>query len=122
MNKGKGKGGVYLPPAPDNGLGQAVAGDDQLTSIDLDGDVDDSINQYTGALRAGKIDRFFQLAISLHTRLVKEKMVRDRSYHLKSYKKCIKGNDLVDWMVKSGECTSRVEAVAVGCSFIAHGE
>ena len=49
----------------------------------------------TASLRAGDIERFFVLASELHATLHAEKMIKDRRYHLKVYKKCVKGNDLV---------------------------
>ena len=52
-------------------------------------------NADTASLRAGDIDRFFVLASELHATLHAEKMIKDRRYHLKVYKKCLKGNDLV---------------------------
>ena len=59
------------------------------------------------------------LAEHLRMRLHSERdcpMVRDRRYHLRTYPCCFVGRELVDWLVKHGEASSR--AVAVQCMCI----
>jgi glutaredoxin len=40
--------------------------------------------------------------------------VKDRSYHLRKYKRVFVGKDAVTWLVENGHATSREEAVALG--------
>jgi Domain found in Dishevelled, Egl-10, and Pleckstrin (DEP) len=39
--------------------------------------------------------------------------IKDRTYHLRSYKKCFVGSRAVDWLVENTECSSREEAIAL---------
>ena len=48
-------------------------------------------------------------------------MIKDRRYHLKTYKQAFKGDEMVGWLVDNKHATSRVEASAIGCSLLMHG-
>ncbi|KAM9249593.1 rap guanine nucleotide exchange factor 4 isoform 7-T7 [Dugong dugon] len=58
-------------------------------------------------LRAGKILRNAILSRAPH-------MIRDRKYHLKTYRQCCVGTELVDWMMQQTQCVhSRTQAVGM---------
>ncbi|NP_001362797.1 rap guanine nucleotide exchange factor 4 isoform j [Homo sapiens] len=58
-------------------------------------------------LRAGKILRNAILSRAPH-------MIRDRKYHLKTYRQCCVGTELVDWMMQQTPCVhSRTQAVGM---------
>ncbi|XP_070364208.1 rap guanine nucleotide exchange factor 4 isoform X2 [Equus asinus] len=58
-------------------------------------------------LRAGKILRHAILSRAAH-------MIRDRKYHLKTYRQCCVGTELVDWMLQQTPCAhSRTQAVGM---------
>ncbi|XP_074856759.1 rap guanine nucleotide exchange factor 4 isoform X3 [Carettochelys insculpta] len=58
-------------------------------------------------LRAGKILRNAILSRAPH-------MIRDRKYHLKTYRQCCVGTELVDWMMQQSPCVhSRTQAVGM---------
>uniref|UniRef100_A0A8B9D0L2 Rap guanine nucleotide exchange factor 4 n=1 Tax=Anser brachyrhynchus TaxID=132585 RepID=A0A8B9D0L2_9AVES len=58
-------------------------------------------------LRAGKILRNAILSRAPH-------MIRDRKYHLKTYRQCCVGTELVDWMMQQSPCVhSRSQAVGM---------
>ncbi|XP_071667187.1 rap guanine nucleotide exchange factor 4 isoform X2 [Patagioenas fasciata] len=58
-------------------------------------------------LRAGKILRNTILSRAPH-------MIRDRKYHLKTYRQCCVGTELVDWMMQQSPCVhSRSQAVGM---------
>ncbi|CAB1346601.1 unnamed protein product, partial [Coregonus sp. 'balchen'] len=58
-------------------------------------------------LRAGKVLRDAILSRAPH-------MIRDRKYHLKTYKQCCVGTELVDWqMQQSSSVYSRIQAVGM---------
>uniref|UniRef100_A0A8D0GBK6 Rap guanine nucleotide exchange factor 4 n=1 Tax=Sphenodon punctatus TaxID=8508 RepID=A0A8D0GBK6_SPHPU len=58
-------------------------------------------------LRAGKTLRNAVLSRSPH-------MIRDRKYHLKTYRQCCVGTELVDWMMQQSPCVhSRTQAVGM---------
>ncbi|XP_074071802.1 rap guanine nucleotide exchange factor 4 isoform X5 [Macrotis lagotis] len=58
-------------------------------------------------LRAGKILRNAILSRAPH-------MIRDRKYHLKTYRQCCVGTELVDWMIQQTPCVhSRAQAVGM---------
>ncbi|XP_033880002.3 rap guanine nucleotide exchange factor 4 isoform X1 [Acipenser ruthenus] len=58
-------------------------------------------------LRAGKILRNAILSRAPH-------MIRDRKYHLKTYKQCCVGTELVDWIMQQSPCVhSRTQAVGM---------
>ncbi|XP_059961777.1 rap guanine nucleotide exchange factor 4 isoform X3 [Mesoplodon densirostris] len=58
-------------------------------------------------LRAGKIVRNAILSRAPH-------MIRDRKYHLKTYRQCCVGTELVDWMLQQTPCVhSRTQAVGM---------
>uniref|UniRef100_A0A8I3WKA6 Rap guanine nucleotide exchange factor 4 n=1 Tax=Callithrix jacchus TaxID=9483 RepID=A0A8I3WKA6_CALJA len=58
-------------------------------------------------LKAGKILRNAILSRAPH-------MIRDRKYHLKTYRQCCVGTELVDWMMQQTPCVhSRTQAVGM---------
>ncbi|XP_053326480.1 rap guanine nucleotide exchange factor 4 [Spea bombifrons] len=58
-------------------------------------------------LRAGKILRNAILSRAPH-------MIRDRKYHLKTYRQCCVGTELVDWLMQQSSCVhSRSQAVGM---------
>uniref|UniRef100_A0A8C2CQ76 Rap guanine nucleotide exchange factor (GEF) 4 n=1 Tax=Cyprinus carpio TaxID=7962 RepID=A0A8C2CQ76_CYPCA len=58
-------------------------------------------------LRAGKVLRNNILSRAPH-------MIRDRKYHLKTYRQCCMGTELVDWLMQHTSCVhSRVQAVGM---------
>ncbi|KAM9235000.1 rap guanine nucleotide exchange factor 4 isoform 3-T3 [Leptosomus discolor] len=58
-------------------------------------------------LRAGKILRNTILSRAPH-------MIRDRKYHLKTYRQCCVGTELVDWLMQQSPCVhSRTQAVGM---------
>lgn len=90
----------------------------QLEEVDLGYT---TINRYTKALREDRIDDFFEHGDALQEKLKATKVIKDRRYHLKSYKSCFKGDELVTWFVENKHASSRVEASAIGCSLLMHG-
>uniref|UniRef100_A0A8C6UY05 Phosphatidylinositol-3,4,5-trisphosphate-dependent Rac exchange factor 1 n=1 Tax=Neogobius melanostomus TaxID=47308 RepID=A0A8C6UY05_9GOBI len=46
---------------------------------------------------------------SLHTPVIK-----DRDYHLKTFKSVVPANKLVDWLLSQGDCSTREDAVTLG--------
>ncbi|TSM68884.1 Rap guanine nucleotide exchange factor 4 [Bagarius yarrelli] len=58
-------------------------------------------------MRAGKVLRTAILTQAPH-------MIRDRKYHLKTYKQCCVGTELVDWQMQQSSCVhTRVQAVGM---------
>uniref|UniRef100_A0A3Q3G9T8 Rap guanine nucleotide exchange factor 4a n=1 Tax=Kryptolebias marmoratus TaxID=37003 RepID=A0A3Q3G9T8_KRYMA len=58
-------------------------------------------------LRAGKTLRYAILSSAPH-------MIRDRKYHLKTYRQCCVGTELVDWQMQQSSCVhSRIQAVGM---------
>ncbi|XP_060113063.1 rap guanine nucleotide exchange factor 4 isoform X2 [Heteronotia binoei] len=58
-------------------------------------------------LRAGKVLRNAILSRAPH-------MIRDRKYHLKTYRQCCVGTELVDWMMQQSSCVHlRTQAVGM---------
>ncbi|KAM9063292.1 phosphatidylinositol 3,4,5-trisphosphate-dependent Rac exchanger 1 protein [Sarcophilus harrisii] len=48
-------------------------------------------------------------------------VIKDRDYHLKTYKSVIPGSKLVDWLLAQGDCQTREEAVALGVGLCNNG-
>lgn len=48
-------------------------------------------------------------------------MIRDRKYHLRTYKACVVGQEMVDWLVERGEVERREEGVEVMQKLLEHG-
>ncbi|CAM9543770.1 unnamed protein product, partial [Chrysoparadoxa australica] len=48
--------------------------------------------------------------------------IKDRKYHLSSYKKCFVGKDAVEWMLRSGVSNSEEDAVSLGQLLIENGD
>eukprot|EP00730_Choanoeca_flexa_P001686 TRINITY_DN10744_c0_g1_i2.p1 TRINITY_DN10744_c0_g1~~TRINITY_DN10744_c0_g1_i2.p1 ORF type:complete len:422 (+),score=109.84 TRINITY_DN10744_c0_g1_i2:1278-2543(+) len=79
------------------------------------------INKFTLALRGGDIDGFYSLGEKLRNKLQDNGLIKDRTYRLKKYTCCFKGDELVDYLVFSDTCSSRAEALLLGCSLIMYG-
>ncbi|KAI1899531.1 hypothetical protein AGOR_G00062750 [Albula goreensis] len=66
-------------------------------------------------LRAGKALRNSILSRAPH-------MIRDRKYHLKTYRQCCVGTELVDWMMQQSSCVhSRTQAVGMWQALLEEG-
>ncbi|KAG1942215.1 rap guanine nucleotide exchange factor 4-like isoform X2 [Pimephales promelas] len=66
-------------------------------------------------LRAEKVLRNAILARAPH-------MIRDRKYHLKTYRQCCVGTELVDWLLQQSSCVhSRAHAVGMWQVFLEEG-
>ncbi|XP_074867885.1 phosphatidylinositol 3,4,5-trisphosphate-dependent Rac exchanger 1 protein isoform X4 [Carettochelys insculpta] len=48
-------------------------------------------------------------------------VIKDRDYHLKTYKSVIPAGKLVDWLITQGDCQTREEAVALGVGLCNNG-
>ncbi|XP_053103454.1 phosphatidylinositol 3,4,5-trisphosphate-dependent Rac exchanger 1 protein isoform X2 [Hemicordylus capensis] len=48
-------------------------------------------------------------------------VIKDRDYHLKTYKSVIPASKLVDWLIAQGDCQTREEAVAMGVGLCNNG-
>uniref|UniRef100_A0A8C5SMR3 Phosphatidylinositol 3,4,5-trisphosphate-dependent Rac exchanger 1 protein n=1 Tax=Laticauda laticaudata TaxID=8630 RepID=A0A8C5SMR3_LATLA len=48
-------------------------------------------------------------------------VIKDRDYHLKTYKSVIPANKLVDWLIAQGDCQTREDAVALGVGLCNNG-
>uniref|UniRef100_A0A8C6PY34 Rap guanine nucleotide exchange factor 4 n=1 Tax=Nothobranchius furzeri TaxID=105023 RepID=A0A8C6PY34_NOTFU len=71
------------------------------------GVMDSSCGSDRKILHAGKILRNTILSAAPH-------MIRDRKYHLKTYRQCCVGTELVDWQMQQNSCVhSRVQAVGM---------
>uniref|UniRef100_A0A3B3QQ01 Rap guanine nucleotide exchange factor 4 n=1 Tax=Paramormyrops kingsleyae TaxID=1676925 RepID=A0A3B3QQ01_9TELE len=61
----------------------------------------------TKILRAGKVLRHAILSRASH-------MIRDRKYHLKTYRQCCVGTEMVDWLTQQSPCVhSRTQAIGM---------
>ena len=41
-------------------------------------------------------------------------LIKDRKYHLATYKSAFVAREFVDWLISRGEASSRIEAVEIG--------
>lgn len=61
-------------------------------------------------------DRVIKAARSVYSVIIERNrvLIRDRKHHLKTYRQCCSGKDLVDWLMKQSECIqSRSQAVGM---------
>ncbi|TKS76666.1 Rap guanine nucleotide exchange factor 3 [Collichthys lucidus] len=61
-------------------------------------------------------DRVVKAARSVYSVMIERNpgMIRDRKHHLKTYRQCCSGKELVDWLMKQNECLqSRSQAVGM---------
>jgi hypothetical protein len=49
------------------------------------------------------------------------KLIRDRKYHLRTYKECFVGGEMVDWLIDRGEVSTREEGVEVMQKLLDYG-
>ena len=63
-----------------------------------------------------KANRLSVLALGEQLRNIlhgESNLIRDRKYHLRTYKSCFTGSEMVDWLIQREEVESREEGVAV---------
>ena len=48
-------------------------------------------------------------------------LIKDRKYHLATYKQVFVAREFVDWLISRGEASSRVEAVEIGKQMVEAG-
>ncbi|XP_063062477.1 phosphatidylinositol 3,4,5-trisphosphate-dependent Rac exchanger 2 protein [Engraulis encrasicolus] len=48
-------------------------------------------------------------------------VIRDKDYHLRTYKSVVMANKLIDWLIAQGDCRSREEAVILGVELCDNG-
>uniref|UniRef100_A0A3Q3QQ54 Rap guanine nucleotide exchange factor (GEF) 3 n=1 Tax=Monopterus albus TaxID=43700 RepID=A0A3Q3QQ54_MONAL len=63
-----------------------------------------------------KENRIVKAARSVYSVMIERNpgLIRDRKYHLKTYRQCCSGKELVDWLMKQNECLqSRSQAVGM---------
>lgn len=77
--------------------------------------------ELTRVLRAGDAAKFFALCHELHAKAKAQRQIKDRRYQLKSYKRCIKGDEFVTWLVTQKYAKHRVEAEIIGINLVAAG-
>lgn len=67
---------------------------------------------------SGEIDWDFLCETDKHIELVKRihssTLVRNLTYHFKTFKKCFIGKELVNWLIENGEADSRERAIQIG--------
>ena len=85
-----------------------------------------AINKWTAALREGKLDEFFERSQALYAAISAigppvKPLIKNRTYHMRKYAKCMKGDQLLDWLVALGKCSSRVEAEALCATLLMFG-
>mmetsp|Transcript_5194 Transcript_5194/g.13019 ORF Transcript_5194/g.13019 Transcript_5194/m.13019 type:complete len:492 (+) Transcript_5194:70-1545(+) len=85
--------GADAPRVPDEDEKQPVEEDDEHVSCEP--------------------DRLHQLAVRMREP-TSGVSIKDRIYHLRTYKRCFVGSQAVDWLLENTECTTREEAVALG--------
>ncbi|XP_076000723.1 rap guanine nucleotide exchange factor 4-like isoform X1 [Genypterus blacodes] len=105
--------------APPYGAMESGSNNDRLA--DKDGIYSDSVNKTHNKVpseklqRAGKVLRNVILSRAPH-------MIRDRKYHLKTYRQCCVGTELVDWLVQQSACVhTRSHAVGMWQSLLEEG-
>ncbi|OWF38113.1 DEP domain-containing mTOR-interacting protein-like [Mizuhopecten yessoensis] len=48
----------------------------------------------------------------LRTEMHSSMLIRDRRYHLRNYRQCFAGNEIVDWLVRCKHCSSRSASIS----------
>ena len=98
--------------------------------IDLMTRTDSSANEYSGRARrtrmstSVKANRLVVLALGEQLRNILHggsRMIKDRKYHLRTYKTCFIGNEMIDWLIERGEVASRGEGVEVMQKLLEYG-
>uniref|UniRef100_A0A8C5MVL4 Phosphatidylinositol-3,4,5-trisphosphate dependent Rac exchange factor 2 n=1 Tax=Leptobrachium leishanense TaxID=445787 RepID=A0A8C5MVL4_9ANUR len=49
------------------------------------------------------------------------KVMRDKDYHLRTYKSVVMANKLIDWLIAQGDCRTREEAIILGVALCDNG-
>uniref|UniRef100_A0A3P9I350 Rap guanine nucleotide exchange factor 4 n=1 Tax=Oryzias latipes TaxID=8090 RepID=A0A3P9I350_ORYLA len=89
--------GLLVPPY---GVMESTCGSDSKSSVSAQ-----TLSEKI--LHAGKILRNAILSKAFH-------MIRDRKFHLKTYRQCCVGTELVDWLMQQSSCVhSRLQAVGM---------
>eukprot|EP00049_Salpingoeca_infusionum_P011749 m.206029 g.206029 ORF g.206029 m.206029 type:complete len:427 (-) comp15018_c1_seq5:190-1470(-) len=79
------------------------------------------INRFTSALRRHDLESFYQHCVALRLSMKQSGLITSHKYHMKTYKECFVGTELVKLLVESGECASNAEAELVGYSLSMFG-
>eukprot|EP00040_Diaphanoeca_grandis_P029963 m.176461 g.176461 ORF g.176461 m.176461 type:complete len:293 (-) comp31847_c15_seq1:104-982(-) len=93
----------------------------EFEEVDLNHDRNCFVNVFARALQDDEVDEFFNAGEKLYDEVRASGIIKDRRYHLKTYKQCFRGNEMVTWMLENSYASSRSEAVAIGSSLILHG-
>ncbi|XP_068093571.1 phosphatidylinositol 3,4,5-trisphosphate-dependent Rac exchanger 2 protein [Hyperolius riggenbachi] len=48
-------------------------------------------------------------------------VIRDKDYHLRTYKSVVMANKLIDWLIAQGDCRTRDEAITLGVALCVNG-
>ncbi|XP_035391959.1 rap guanine nucleotide exchange factor 4 isoform X3 [Electrophorus electricus] len=99
--------------APPYGVMESGSSSDRMSEKEKLGNCLGSVSKHLNQvpsekiLWAGKVLRNAILSRAPH-------MIRDRKYHLNTYRRCCVGTELVDWQMQHGSCVhSRVQAVGM---------
>ncbi|XP_053394978.1 DEP domain-containing mTOR-interacting protein-like isoform X2 [Mercenaria mercenaria] len=58
-----------------------------------------------------KINEIYLIGDQLREALQDASLIKNRKYHLRTYRSCIVGKELIDWLVKNKHCNSREAAI-----------
>ncbi|KAL4236891.1 hypothetical protein ACF0H5_005277 [Mactra antiquata] len=58
-----------------------------------------------------KINEIYLIGGYLREALHEADLIKDRKYHLRTYRSCIVGKDLIDWLVNNKHCDTRQSAI-----------
>ncbi|XP_048884010.1 rap guanine nucleotide exchange factor 4-like isoform X3 [Brienomyrus brachyistius] len=111
--------GLLAPPygAMESGLNNDRMPDKDNMSKSALGSLSNSLNKVPSERirRAGKVVRHSILSRAPH-------MIRDRKFHLKTYRQCCVGTELVDWLAQQSSCIhSRPQAVGMWQALLEEG-
>lgn len=67
------------------------------------------------------VDKFSRLSGALYKELHAQNMIKNRRYHLQTFKLCFKGDDLISYFMQTGKAKSRVEGLVIGRLLLNHG-
>ncbi|XP_036395990.1 rap guanine nucleotide exchange factor 4-like [Megalops cyprinoides] len=103
--------------APPYGVMESGPNNDRMPDKDNMSSMSKSLKKVPSEkiLRAGKVLRNAILSRAPH-------MIRDRKYHLKTYRQCCVGTELVDWQMQQSSCVhSRTQAVGMWQALLEEG-